>query len=266
MKGGTALFLAQMARRHGGVIRLGAQSTAIEHELNATGQSVAPQSLVNLLGEMVAEGEAISIVAGVYALPDDHGRYNSTAIGPRLAVGPAYASMWPVASMANLSTNVPRLVSVVSTQDGHQVRERILPVPALDVVFYFHTLSPARFFGFTEHPLGDGLTAPVASTEKALVDMLWFGDAPDAPPASEQMAMWEASASSSSVNPKLLLRYVIRMDSPSLTRRAGYLMERFGIKGFESLLEHRGTSKRVIPLFAGDPGVTSAPANRWGVR
>ncbi len=266
MKGGTDLLLDQVARRNGGVIRLGAHGTALDAEMRSAGRTVLPNTVVKILMSMVDDGQAIRIAGGVYAVADAKGRYNPTAIGPRLAVGPAYASMWPVVSTANLSTNVPRLVSVVSTQEGHQVRGRVLPVPALDVTFYFHTLSPARLFGFTERPLGDGLTAPVASTEKALIDMLWFGDAPDTPPASEQMEMWQAASSSASVNPKLLLRYIVRMDSPSLARRAGYLMERSRISGWESLLEHRGGSKRDIPLFAGDPGTAAIASNRWGVR
>ena len=261
MKGGTDLLLDLEARRNGGVIRLGAN---LKNDLAGAGRNVLPNTISKLLSARVAEGQAIRIVDGVYVLADAKGRYNPTAIGPRLVLGPAYVSMWPVATMANLSTNEPRLVSVVSAEEGHQVRQRILPVPSLDVVFYFHTLSQERFFGFSERPLGDGLSAPVAGVEKALLDMLWFGDAPDTPPASEQMEMWSVAASL--VNPKLLLRHIIRMESPSLARRAGYLMERFEINGFESLLEHRGASKKVIPLFAGDPGVTSVPSNHWGVQ
>ena len=265
MKGGTDLLLDQIARRNGGVIRLGAARSALEAEIRSAEREIEPHSIINLLRSLVSDGQAIRIAHGVYALADANGRYNPTAIGPRILPSPAYVSMWTVASMANLSTNIPRLVSIISTDEDYQVRGRILPVPSLDVIFYFHTLSAARFFGFTERPLGDGLTAPVASTEKALVDMLWFGDAPDSPPASEQMEMWEAAATAVAVNPKLLLRYVIRMDSPSLARRAGYLMERFEIAGFEDLIEHCGASKKVIPLFAGDPGVTSLPTNRWDV-
>jgi len=116
-----------------------------------------------------------------------------------------------------------------------------------------------------EVPLGDGLTAPMASVEKALIDMLWFSEASDVPPASELFAMWEASVTSPSLNPRLLLRYAVQMQSPAVARRVGYLMDRFGIPGADELLAHRGKSNAALPLLRADE-VMGLPTNRWGIR
>jgi hypothetical protein len=154
----------------------------------------------------------------------------------------------------------------VSIVADRQVRHSVLPCPALDTAFYFHQVDAGRFFGFTEQPLGDGLTTPLASVEKSLIDMLWFGQAPDVAPASEQIEMWAAAADNSSgVNPKLLVRQAIAMRSPAIARRVGYLMERSGMPYADELLPHRGAAKERTPVFAGEPEALLLPANKWMV-
>jgi hypothetical protein len=94
--------------------------------------------------------------------------------------------------------------------------------------------------------------------------MLWFIDAPDVPPADEALTMWQEAAASSVLNPRLLIRHAVRMDTPAVVRRVGYLMDRFGIRGSDELIKHRGASKATVPLFRSDEPL-HLPRNRWGI-
>jgi hypothetical protein len=170
--------------------------------------------------------------------------------------------MWNVAEQARLTMNTLRLVSVVVDR---QPTEPVLRVPAIDTIFYFHAIAPARFFGFLDQPVGNGLTTPIAGVEKALVDMLYFVDTPDVPPPFEIFGMWEEAASSSAINPRLLVKHVIRMESPTVARRVGFFMERYGIKGSDDLFGLRGGSKHRVPLL-GVREPLDLPPNRWLVK
>ena len=257
----TLVDLERAARRNGGVIRLASDEDS-EQATGSIGGGVSRKRLTTVLGELARNGSVVRAGTGRYILRLERGNFNALAAGPRLTRGRAYVSMWNVAEQARLTMNTPRLVSVVVDR---QPTEPVLRVPAIDTIFYFHAIAPSRFFGFSEQPVGDGLTTPIAGVEKALVDMLYFVDAPDVPPASEIFGMWEEAASSATVNPRLLVKHVIRMDSPAVARRVGYFMERYGIKGSDDLLVLRGDSKYFVPLL-GVRELLNLPANRWFVR
>ena len=258
----TELLLDRAARLNGGVVRMGKLDSALAAVLAEAGHTLEPNTLSQVLASMVERGDAIRLGKGVFALRDAQGGINPVAIGPRLAYGPAYVSMRTVAERAGLTTNFGRLVSVVTQRD---VPAPSIAIPGAEAAVYFHRISETRFFGFTEQPTDDGLWAPLARPEKALLDMLWFSGAPDTPPAFEQMEMWEAAAASPQVNPRALVGYAVRMDSPSLVRRTGYLMDRFDIDGADDLLPHRGTFRGGTPLFGLPDEVGGLPKNRWDV-
>lgn len=252
--------LERVARLNGGVIRLARGDQSIDRMLAEIGPRTTRNWLSQLLGELVHEGRVVRVAKGLYVVPSERGRINPVAAAPRLTAGTSYVSMWNVAERAHLTFNQPRLVSVIVDQTPSHAQ---IEMPNLEMTFFFHRISKSRFFGFTQQPLGDGLTAPLASAEKALIDMLWFTEAPDTPPASEIFAMWAAAAGSTSLNPKLLVRYAKRMESSAIARRVGYLMERFGISGADELRALRGRGHHIIPL-AGTERMNLQP-NSWGV-
>jgi predicted transcriptional regulator of viral defense system len=258
----TDFLLNRFARLNGGVVRTGSTRSALDRALAEWCHPLEPSTISKALAAMVSRGDAIRLANGVFAVCGPRGELNPVAIAPRLAEGAAYVSMWTVIDRAGLTYNTPRLVSVVTDR---QVRTPVVEVPAMEAAFYFHTISPSRFFGFTEQPTDDGLSAPIARTEKALLDILWFVDTPDAPPAFEQVGMWAAAAAAPSFNPRLLIDYVARMDSPSLVRRAGYLMDRSGIDGADELWSLRGRTNASIPLFGKNEAAGDLGRNRWGV-
>lgn len=256
----TLRDLDRAARLTGGVIRL-AQGPQSDQLVAGLGSGVSRKRVANILGGMAAAGGAVRAGTGRYLLPLDRGVPDAFAAGPFLTRGRAYVSMWNVAERAGLSMNTPRFVSVVVDRTPTDL---VLEVPEVETTYYFHQIKPEGFFGFAEESTRGGLMVPVATVEKALIDMLWFIDAPDTPPPFEMFAIWQEAAASSAVNPRLLIKHAIRMGSPALIRRVGYLMERFGIRGHDDLFAHRGTGKGRTPLF-GVGGQVEIGANRWMV-
>ena len=256
----TLRDLDRAARRTGGVIRL-ARGPESDQLVAGLGNGVSRKRVANILGGMVAAGGAVRAGTGRYLLPLDRETPDAFAAAPYLTRGRAYVSMWNVAERAGLSMNTPRFVSVVVDRTPSDL---VLEVPEVETTYYFHQIKAEGFFGFAEESTRGGLLVPVATVEKALIDMLWFIDAPDTPPPFEMLAIWQEAATSNAVNPRLLVKHAVRMASPALTRRVGYLMEHSGIRGHEDLLGHRGTGKAKTPLFGIDAQVEIG-ANRWMV-
>lgn len=250
--------LLAYAQRHGGLVRLGTQNEDPGAEIRSLGHEITDQRLRALLSELVAQGKVQRPARGIYLVPDAFGRISRWAVASELGGQRAYVSLWSAADFHHLTTSQPGWLSVVS--------DRTLPTvdlgPAGTVVF--HRTDSERLFGAVEVPDG-GVYARIARIERLLIDLLWFGDAPDAPSAMETYAIWKAAVGRN-LNGALLVDYTSRMTSARLSRRIGYLMEHFGMSGGDALLASKGTEEETIRAIPGRGSVTLPPSSKWRVK
>jgi predicted transcriptional regulator of viral defense system len=108
----------------------------------------------------------------------------------------------------------------------------------------------------------DGTAARLADVERVLIDLVWFEGREGVPDAHQVLAIWEAS--SAAANPYVLVDYARRMDSVRLSRRVGYLMDRFGMGPTDALADWSTKDRGKIRAFRF--GAVGLPAsNRWGI-
>lgn len=97
----------------------------------------------------------------------------------------------------------------------------------------FVTLHRDRFFGI-EPAEGYGRPVRVASVEKALLDAL---ERPElVAPFPVVIAAFANAATGSMIDAARLVRYALETGRPALTRRIGFLMDRYGLDGSDRLL------------------------------
>ncbi len=137
---------------------------------------------------------------------------------------------------------------------------------------YFGSFS-VQFIKVTERKFFDGRNytereagaVPVASPEKALIDSL------DRPALAGGMAVavtaLRRAHARGLIDPERLVATAIRFDSPTLCRRLGFFMERYGIPGAEPLLRYLGKGYAVALQPGGGVDDDAGPVDtRWGVR
>lgn len=126
------------------------------------------------------------------------------------------------------------------------------------VRFRFVTLARHKFFGFEQRQLERGKAVNVADLERAFIDCV---DRPDLCGGIEEAARGFARRHED-LNRERLLRYILELDLPVVTKRLGYLLEITG-HGDPKLLRElerlAGTLRNYTPLV---PGVDTAGAER----
>ena len=126
------------------------------------------------------------------------------------------------------------------------------------VRFRFVTLTPRKFFGFEQRQLERGRPVDVADLERTFIDCV---DRFDLCGGIEEVARGFARRHDD-LDRERVLRYVIQLAKPVVTKRLGYLLEITG-HGDPKLLRElerlAGTLKHYAPLV---PGVDTAGVER----
>ncbi len=124
-------------------------------------------------------------------------------------VFPAYVSFWTALSFHGFTEQLPMTIFIATTK-----RKQKMECHGTQIRFV--TLSPSRFFGYTEV---DGII--MADREKSLIDSLLF---PRYAGGMVEVAKCLSNAWRE-INTKILIDYVLRMENKSLTKRIGYLIK-----------------------------------------
>lgn len=135
---------------------------------------------------------------------------------------PAYISFLAALSYHGLTTQMPRTLYVVS-------RKSRRPVEYGGAEVRFVRFAPKRFFGYTRESLGDGF-AFIAEPEKAIVDSLFM---PRYCPVSEAFS----AISSGKISAEKIVGYGLRMESGTVAKRLGYMLEAAGLGDHPALRE-----------------------------
>ncbi len=125
----------------------------------------------------------------------------------------------------------------------------------------FVTIKPEKFFGFSEQRRQSGAVV-MADLEKAIIDS--FAQPRLAAPVPVIAGGLSYAWRRRKLDPERLVDYAVRFDSPTLNRRLGFFMERYGITGFEPL-ELRLGRGYAVAMEPGGP-MQGLPVNRrWRV-
>jgi predicted transcriptional regulator of viral defense system len=127
----------------------------------------------------------------------------------------------------------------------------------------FVTLAPARFFGI-EPAEGHAGHTRIATLEKGLLDAL---ERPElTAPFPVVLGAFADAAQSGMLDAERLTRYAVALERPALTRRVGFLMDRYGLEGSERLREHVGPAGYTVPLRPGGSRTEGELDARWQLR
>lgn len=115
------------------------------------------------------------------------------------------------------------------------------------VRFQFVILAKHRFFGYEDHVLEPGRVVKTADLERTFIDCV---DRPDLCGGLEEI-LRGFKRRRGELNPDRLLRYLMRLHEPALTKRVGFLLELAGYGEPRVLWELEriaGRMKRYVPL------------------
>jgi predicted transcriptional regulator of viral defense system len=166
---------------------------------------LAPAYLEVALHRAVKRGTIIHLERQKYCIGSTH----PFAVASNIAF-PSYISFLSALSHHNLTTQMPRQITVASLRNRK-------PVMLGDDTVSFVALSAHRIFGYDRITL-DGCFAFMATPEKAIVDSLYL---PRHCPISESFAAIQAGT----LDVHKILDFVRRMDSIVLLKRLGYLLD-----------------------------------------
>ena len=128
--------------------------------------------------------------------------------------------------------------------------------------FKFVVLAKHRFFGHIDHVLGPGRVVRVTDLERTFIDNV---DRPDLCGGLEETVRGFRRRRAD-LNADRLLRHVMRLKEPAVTKRLGFLLEISGF-GEPSLLWEleriAGRSKRYVPLDTTQSQRTGQRNKRW---
>jgi predicted transcriptional regulator of viral defense system len=139
--------------------------------------------------------------------------------------------------------------------------------PNLDVGrvrFRFVTLSKERFFGKVEKRLEGGRPIFVADLVRTVIDGV---DRPDLCGGLGEV-IGALTRARDSIDADKLVRYIVRFDSPVLTKRLGFLLEMTRAVDPELLWELERISGRIghyVPLEKGSPLAGATRSKRWEI-
>lgn len=126
----------------------------------------------------------------------------------------------------------------------------------------FVTLDRGRFFGI-EPARGYAGTVRVATVEKGLLDAL---ERPElTAPFPVIVGAFRDAARGGMLDPQRLTGYTLETAKPAMTRRVGFLMERYGVERADTLHPHIG-GDYLTPLQTGGSRSDGTLDARWRVR
>jgi predicted transcriptional regulator of viral defense system len=138
-------------------------------------------------------------------------------------VFPSYISFWSALSYHGFTEQLPQTISVATTKRKKEIKLGNTRVK-------FITISPSRFFGYVKTESGF-----IAEPEKALIDSLHL---PRYAGGIDEVFKCICNAWKE-IDREKLITYAIKMESKSLLKRLGYLIE-FGKLNIESIEKMRG--------------------------
>lgn len=130
------------------------------------------------------------------------------------------------------------------------------------VRFQFVILAEHRFFGHKDHVLEPGHVVKVAELERTFIDCV---DRPALCGGLEEIVRG-FKRRQAELNPDRLLRYLMRLNEPALTKRVGFLLELAGYGEPRVLWELErvaGRAKRYVPLDTTRKDRTGPRNKRW---
>lgn len=133
-------------------------------------------------------------------------------------VTPYYVSYWTALNFYGWTEQPSRTIFIISTKLKR-------PVELQGTKFKFIKLRPERFFGFSEHWVGNQKVT-VADKEKTIVDCL---DQPRYCGEIVEVAkgLWNGREE---LNFETILKYALQMKNGAIIKRLGYLMDVLGIE------------------------------------
>ena len=164
------------------------------------------------------KGYIIGIERGKYALRAT----NIYALASNI-LHPSYISFISALSYYKLTTQIPKTIFVVSLKQKKEITFR-------EYSIRFVKFKHFRFFGYRREKI-DGKIAFIAEPEKCIVDSVYLIDCC---PLSEVLF----ALKNYDFDVKKILDYALRMNSPVLLKRIGYLLELSGVDVFGELRDN----------------------------
>lgn len=127
----------------------------------------------------------------------------------------------------------------------------------------FVKVSRDSFFGI-EPASGFEQKVVMANVEKALLDSLARPELAGTFPTV--IAAFESAVERGIVDGEKLAAYTLQMDSPALTRRVGFLMDRYELDGSAPMLERIGPRRRLEAFRPGDDRALGDIDEKWRLR
>ena len=162
-------------------------------------------SLKVKLSRLVDKGEMNRIEAGKYTVHDDPLIYASHIETP------SYISLWPALSFYNLTTQEPARVQVICSENRDDLS---------DIEFH----RSKQVFGYAKTRYR-GFEIFVAEKEKLFLDVLRFGKVP----------VEELEELAQDLDKERVLEYAERIGSKAVSKRAGFLLQKFTGQTLEEL-------------------------------
>lgn len=123
--------------------------------------------------------------------------------------------------------------------------------------YRFHWVAPGRIFG-----AGDVDGVPVSTSERLLLDVaLW----PTEVGAALKLRDHWLAAALADVAADVVVAMLVRLASPAVTARAGYLAASFGRSDLADAIATLGRSRIAVPLLPGVEGTTTTRDARFNV-
>jgi predicted transcriptional regulator of viral defense system len=182
-----------------------------------------------LMNRLKSKGFILSLERGKYVLPNQNPFTIASSI-----VFPSYISFISAYSFYNLTTQIPRMIFVVSLK-----QRKSLNYEGVEIKFVKFPLK--RFFGFKREIFHSKLIF-VAEVEKAILDSLFL---PNYASISETFfALKEAE-----INLEKLISYAEKFQSKVVIKRLGYLLEKIGLDCYEKFKEKISKNYELLNPF-----------------
>jgi len=165
-------------------------------------------------------------------------------------IWPSYISLWTAFRYHNLTEQIPRKISVVTTRS--KSRDNI---SIMNTTIIFERIPPKYFFGFLKIRMNE-FEIFMASPEKALIDAVLLKRIS----ATEIYSIIKENLNNLSSN--RLIDYVLRTRNRALAKRFGWMLSSLGCKNANRL--KKLTYKTIIP-FDYARSATRMKNKEWGI-
>ncbi len=171
------------------------------------------------------------------------------------APAPYYLAYYTAMGLHRMTQHPLRTLFIAVTRPHRDAR--------IDSVrFQFVVLAEHRFFGWEDHLLEPGRVVKAADLERTLIDSV---DRPDLSGGLEEIIRG-IKRRQSDLNPDRLMRYLMRLREPALTKRVGFLLELAGYgepRVLRELERIAGRVKRYVALDTTRQNRAGTRDKRW---